>query len=70
MLLTLAIILPGGEEDVRQSWSGCGAEKKNVCCFYGIEPSHADLVGHGGWVSLGLVLQLRKYGALCPLYMS
>jgi hypothetical protein len=42
MLLTLAIIIPGGEEDVPQSWSGCDAEKKNVFCFYGIEPNHAD----------------------------
>ena len=41
MLLTVAIILPGGE-DVPQSWSGFGAEKKNVCCFYGVQPSHAD----------------------------
>jgi hypothetical protein len=42
MLLTLSVILPVGEEDVPQNWSGCGAEKKNVCCIYGIEPSHAD----------------------------
>lgn len=48
MLLTLAIILPGGEEDVPQSWSGCGAEKKKSAAFTELSPAMLTIVGHGG----------------------
>jgi len=64
------IILPGGEGDVPQSWSGCGAEKENVYCFYGMSPAMLIIVGRRGRVILGLVLQLRKYRASRPLCMS